>query len=159
MLRLLSANVNDPERERGVPQGLDLYPHPRQRDADGSYATVSAPELRLGLGGQSLWQRVGNTRARGHHPGQATCSCSYPAEVWVRPGLEAPWLSRSREGELGGRSPPEYQGAHTSSYILSMGSWGKKLCNSGLNERKATKCSLVASSICLLLGVQYMSQA
>ena len=27
VLRLLSANVNDPERERGVPQGLDLYPH------------------------------------------------------------------------------------------------------------------------------------
>lgn len=89
--------------KEGFPRALIFIPILASEDADSSYATVSAPELRLGLEGQSLWQRVGNTtaRARGHHPRQATCSCRYPAEVWVRPGLEAPWLSRSREGELG----------------------------------------------------------
>lgn len=84
--------------KEGFPRTSILIPILASEDAESSYATASTLELSLGMGGQSLWQRGGDTTAGagGHCPGRAVCSCGFPAEVRVGPGL-----SSGGEGEMG----------------------------------------------------------
>lgn len=54
--------------KEGFSRALIFVPTLANEDADSSYAPVSSPEL--GLGGQSLWQKVGDAAARagGRYP-------------------------------------------------------------------------------------------